>query len=262
MDGLTAKKVEIIGIEGFPAVKAGDNLASLIVNIARENGVEIENGDIVVIAQKIVSKAEGRIVQLSQVKPSEKAKELAKITKKDPRFVELVLKESKSVVKASPEILIVKDIRGIVSINAGIDKSNVPGEDAYALLPKDPDASASKIRSEIAELTGKKVAVVICDTYSRPFRRGQVEFAIGVAGLKTTKDYRGRKDMFNYVLQVKNVAIIDEIACAAELVMGQGDEATPVAIIKNLHRAEVENSSSAKEIIVSEDEDLFKGTLK
>jgi len=259
---LTAKKVEIIGIEGFPMVKAGDNLASLIVNTAKENGVKIENGDIVVIAQKIVSKAEGRIVQLSQVEPSEKAKELAEITKKDPRFVELVLKEAKNVVKASPETLIVKDVRDIVSINAGIDKSNVLGDDAYALLPKDPDASARKIRSEIAELTGKTVGVVICDTYSRPFRRGQVEFAIGVGGLKTTRDYRGEKDLFNYVLKVKNVAIIDEIACAAELVMGQGNEAIPVAIIKNLHRAEPQNSSSAKEIIILENEDLFKGTLK
>ena len=243
-------------------VKAGDNLADLVVNTAKKNGVEIENGDIVVIAQKIVSKAEGRVIRLSQVKPSEKAKELAEITKKDPRFVELILKETKSVVKASPETIVVKDVRDIISINAGIDKSNVLGDDAYALLPKDPDNSARKIRSEISELTGKKVAIVICDTYSRPFRRGQVEFAIGVAGLKPTRDYRGEKDLFNYVLKVKNVAIIDEIACAAELVMGQGNEAIPVAIIKNLQRAEPKNSSSAKEIIISEEEDLFKGTLK
>jgi len=259
---LTAKVVEVIGIEGFPMVKAGDNLAHLIVDAARKNGVEIEDGDIVVIAQKIVSKAEGRIVRLRQVKPSEKAKKLAEITKKDPRFIELILRETKTLVKASPETIIVKDVRDVLCINAGIDKSNVQGDDAYALLPKNPDRSAGRIRLEIAALTGKKVAVVICDTYSRPFRRGQVEFAIGVAGLKTTRDYCGEKDLFNYVLKVKNIAIIDEIACAAELVMGQGSEAVPVAIIKNLYRAETAESSSAKELVISEDEDLFKGTLK
>lgn len=259
---MTAKIVEIIGIEGLPMVGAGDDLASLIVEAAGKNGVTLENGDIVVIAQKIVSKAEGRIVRLRHVKPSEKAKKLAEVTEKDPRLVELILRETKSLIKASQETIIVKDFRDIVCINAGIDKSNVPGEDAYALLPRDPDDSARRIRSEIAALTGKNVAVVICDTYSRPFRRGQVEFAIGVAGLKVMKDYRGQKDLFDYVLKVKNVAIVDEIACAAELVMGQGSEAIPVAVIKNLYRAEMDESSSTKELAVLEEEDLFRGTLK
>jgi coenzyme F420-0:L-glutamate ligase/coenzyme F420-1:gamma-L-glutamate ligase len=155
----------------------------------------------------------------------------------------------------------VKNESGMICINAGIDKSNVEGEDAYALLPKDSDESARKIRRKIMELTGKKVAVIISDTYSRPFRKGQVEFAIGIAGINPFRDYRGQKDLYNYVLKVKNIAIVDEIAAAAELVMGQGSEGIPVAIIKNLDRVKLTEECSIKDMFISKQEDLFKGTL-
>jgi coenzyme F420-0:L-glutamate ligase/coenzyme F420-1:gamma-L-glutamate ligase len=256
------KEFKAIALEGFPLIKHGDNIAKIIVETARRNGLEIEDGDIIVVAQKILSKAEGRIVNLKEVVPSEKAKEIAEKTGKSPKFVELVLRETRDVVKASGEILLVEDVRGLVCINAGIDKSNVEGESNFALLPEDPDASAEKCRKEIKRLTGKNVAVIICDTYSRPFRRGQVNFAIGLAGIKPFKDYRGKRDLYGYILKVKNVAVVDEIAAAAELLMGQGEEATPVVIFKGL-RGVVEfcEKSSARELKIGKDEDLFREAL-
>jgi len=256
-----AKTVSFIGLDSFPLVKRGDSLAELIVATLRREGVVLNNGDVVVVAHKVVSKSEGRIVRLKDITPSERAEEIAKVTLRDPRFVELILRETRSVVKASPEIFIVENRQGLVCINAGVDKSNVEGEDAYALLPTHPDESARQIRSEIMRLTGKKVAVIISDTYSRPFRRGQVEFAIGIAGIQPFRDYRGQKDMFGYVLKVKNSAIADEIASAAELLMGQGNEAIPLVIIKNRGRVKLTEDASATELLISEQEDLFRGTL-
>jgi len=256
-----AKVASVIGLESFPIVKQGDNLAELIVASMQREGVALNDGDVVVVAHKVVSKVEGRIVKLRDVKPSERAEEVAKTTFKDPRLVEIILQETRRIVKASPEILIVENRLGYVCINAGVDKSNVEGDDTYALLPSDPDESARRIRSQINKATGKNVAVVICDTYSRPFRRGQVEFAIGVAGISPFRDYRGQEDMFGYVLKVKNSAIADEIASAAELLMGQGNEAVPVVIIKNLSGFKTIEDASATELLISEQEDLFKGTL-
>ncbi len=252
------KKISILGLEGLPMINAGNDLASLIVSAARNNEIEIEDGDVVVVAQKVISKAEGRVVQLDEVTPSEKALEIAKKTRRNPRLVELVLRESKRFLKASRQILIVEDQRDIVSINAGIDKSNVEGVNSYALLPFDPDESARCLRSRIMKLTGKKVGVIISDTYSRAFRRGQVNFAIGLAGIAPFFDYRGTKDLFGYVLQVKFSAVADELASATELVMGQGKEAVPVAIVKGLNRVTFSEESTFKDLVISEKEDLFR----
>jgi len=256
------KKFVAIGLEGFPLVKPGDNVARLIVETARRNRVAIEDGDVIAIAQKILSKAEGRIRRLSEVSPSQKAHEIARKTGKDPRFVELVLRETRHVVKASNGILIVEDKRGLVCINAGIDKSNIQGSGNFALLPENPDESAKRCRSEIMRLIGKKVAVIVCDTYSRPFRRGQVNFAIGIAGIKPFKDYRGLRDLFGYTIKVKRTAIVDELASAAELLMGQAKEAVPVVIIKGLKPfVEFSEHDSIDELYISREEDLFKNTL-
>jgi len=256
------KSFTAIALENFPMVKPGDNLAKIIVETARENGLKIEDGDVIAVAQKVFSKAEGRIAKLREVTPSEKAVEIAKKTGKSPKFVELVLRETRNILKASLDVLLVEDVRGLVCINAGIDKSNVEGEDAFALLPENPDASAEKCRREIKRLTGKDVAVVICDTYSRPLRRGQVNFAIGLAGIKPFRDYRGKKDLYGYVLKVKNVAVVDEIAAAAEILMGQATEATPVVIFKGLKdMVGFCKKSSVKELEISREEDLFKDTL-
>jgi len=256
-----AKTISIVSLQSIPLVKPGDNLAKIIVEAMKRESVSLGDGDIVAIAQKVVSKAEGRIVRLRDVNPSEKAEEMAKVTMKDPRLVELILRETEKIVKASTQTLIVEDRGGVVCMNAGIDKSNVQGNDAYAYLPQDPDESARRLRSEIIKLTGRNVAVVICDTYSRPFRRAQVEFAIGIAGVNPFKDYRGQEDLFGYVLKVKKVAIADEIASAAELAMGQGREAMPVVIIKNLNRVEWAEGASAEDLLISKQEDLFSGTL-
>ena len=256
------KSFTAVALEGFPLIKPGDNLAKIIVETAEKNNVKIEDGDVIAVAQKVFSKAEGRIVRLKEVTPSERAVEIAKKTGKSPRFVELILRETRKILKASPETILVEDKRGIVCINAGIDKSNIDGLDVFALLPENPDVSAERCRMEIKRLTGKNVAVVVCDTYSRPFRRGQVNFAIGVSGIKPLKDYRGKPDLFGYVLKVKNVAVVDEIAAAAELLMGQATEATPVVIFKGLQNVlEYCEKSSVRELEITREEDLFRNAL-
>jgi coenzyme F420-0:L-glutamate ligase/coenzyme F420-1:gamma-L-glutamate ligase len=256
-----AKTISIVSLESFPLVKKGDNLPRLIVETMKREGVSLNDGDVIAIAQKVVSKAESRIFRLRDVNPSEKAREMAKVIQKDARLVELILNETAKIVKASPQILIVEGKSGIVCMNAGVDKSNVQGSDAYSLLPIDSDESAQRIRQELLKLTGKNVAVLICDSYSRPFRRAQTEFAIGIAGIDPFKDYRGQRDLFGYVLKVKRVAIADEIASAAELAMGQGREAVPVVIIRNLNRVEWEEKTSAQSLQISRQEDLFTGTM-
>jgi coenzyme F420-0:L-glutamate ligase/coenzyme F420-1:gamma-L-glutamate ligase len=250
------------GLEEFPLVKAGDDIAGMIVETCKKNGLELEDGDIIVIAQKIVSKAEQRVVTLNGVVPSEEATELSRSTGKSPRFIALVLKETKRVLKASKDILLVEDRRGLVCINAGIDKSNVEGRGRFVLLPEDPDLSADRCRQRMIELTHKNVGVIVSDTYSRPFRRGQVNFAIGTAGVKLFKDYRGKKDLFGHVLKVKNVAVADELAAAAELLMGQAEEAVPVVVFKKLgHLLESDAKHNIADMLISEEEDLFRGVL-
>jgi coenzyme F420-0:L-glutamate ligase/coenzyme F420-1:gamma-L-glutamate ligase len=253
--------LEIMPLNQLPLLREGDDLAGIIVSRAKKLGVGIRNRDLVVIGQKAMSKSEGRIVDIGDVTPSARAAKIAKKTGKSPGFVEIVLRESSKVLRADKDAFIVRTKRGATCLNAGVDKSNVKGDSTYALLPQDPDASARRMRKRIQELTGKEVAVVICDTRSRPFRKGQVEESIGVAGLNPLIDYRGQKDLFGYTLRFKNVAIADELASAAELVMGQGRERTPVAIIRGLTRIRLQNRASSRFLTVSSEEDLFKGTL-
>lgn len=252
------EKLAILGIEGFPLVKEGDDLAELIVSAAERDNIEIIDGDVFVVAQKVVSKAEGRVVRLSKVKPSKRAIEIADRTTKDSKLIELVLRDSKRLLKATKEIIIVEDNRGIVNINAGIDKSNIDGKDCYALLPVHPDESARKLRSGITALTGKNTCVIISDTYSRAFRRGQVNFAVGFAGINPFVDYRGTQDLFGYVMRVKFAAVADELAAAAELVMGQGKEAIPVVIVRGVRRLCFSDEASFSDLVINEDEDLFQ----
>jgi coenzyme F420-0:L-glutamate ligase/coenzyme F420-1:gamma-L-glutamate ligase len=243
-------------------IKPDDDIARILVDTAGKNGLSLEDGDIVVIAQKVFSKAEKRVTRLREVVPSRKAEEIARIIEKSPRFAELVLREAKRTLKVSRDILLVEDKRGLICINAGIDKSNVEGRGNFALLPENPDESAEKCRLEIKELTGKNVAVIMCDTYSRPFRRGQVNFAIGIAGINPFKDYRGRKDLFGLTLKVKNIAVVDEIAAAAELLMGQATEKTPVVIFKGLADSVSPcEKCRTSDLFISGDEDLFRNTL-
>lgn len=258
MNSFTAFSLSRISLVG-----PNNNLAKIILDAMENEGLKIEDGDVVVVAQKILSKAEGRVVDLTRVVPSEKALEIGKKIRKDPRFVETVLDESKRIIKLSEDILLVEDNRGLVCINAGIDKSNVQGKDNFGLLPADPDRSAQELMLDIAKLTGKKVVVIICDTYSRPFRRGQVNFAIGIAGINPFRDYRGKKDLFGQILRVKNIAVVDEIASAAELLMGQGEEGMPVVIFKGLSNLTFQKCEkcSTRQLFISAEEDLFKDAL-
>jgi len=243
-------------------VHEGDDLARIIVDTAEKNGLEIQNRDVIVVAQKIFSKAERRIVNVREVEPSRRANSLARKVKKSGRFVELVLRETKRVLKASRETLIVEDIRGLICINAGIDKSNVEGSDNFALLPLNPDKSAEECRSEIKRLTGKDVAVIMCDTYSRPFRRGQVNYAIGIAGINPFRDYKGKPDLFGQILKVKNIAVVDEVVAAAELLMGQGNEARPVVVLRGLEESAIfSEKNRVEELYISRREDLFRNTM-
>jgi coenzyme F420-0:L-glutamate ligase/coenzyme F420-1:gamma-L-glutamate ligase len=256
------KSFSAFALEDFPLIEPGDDIARIVVEVSEKNGLRIGEGDVIVVAQKVFSKAEKRVFRLRDVKPSRRAARLAKVTGKSPRFVELVLRESKRVLKASREVLLVEDKRGLICINAGIDKSNVEGRGDFALLPESPDESAERCCLEIKKLTGKNVAVIICDSYSRPFRRGQVNFAIGIAGISPFRDYRGKKDLFGQVLRVKNVAVVDEIAAAAELLMGQGREATPVVILRGLNGSvELCDKCDVSDLGISRREDLFKGVL-
>jgi coenzyme F420-0:L-glutamate ligase/coenzyme F420-1:gamma-L-glutamate ligase len=251
-----------MALESFPLVREGDDLARMIVDVGLKNGLTLEDGDIVVVAQKVLSKAEGRVVKLGEARASARAKELAATVGKSAEFVELVLGETRRVLKASREILLVEDMHGLVCINAGLDKSNVEGGDEFALLPENPDESAEKCRVRFGELTGKRVGVVVCDTYSRPFRRAQVNFAIGYAGIRPFRDYRGKRDLFGRVLKVKNIAVVDEIAASAELLMGQGAEARPVVILRGLGEVVGDSERGATEgLYMSREDDLFRGAL-
>lgn len=256
------KTYTAFALDTFPLIKPGDDIAKTIVETAKRDGLEIENGDVIAVAQKIFSKAEKRVVNLRDVVPSQKAKEIAESVQKDPEFVEFVLRETSRILKASNGIVLVEDKRGLICINAGIDKSNIEGKGNFSLLPDEPDESAKKCRAEIKKLTGKSVVVIISDTYSRPFRRAQVNFAIGTAGIQVFRDYRGKKDLFGQTLQVKNIAVVDEIAAAAELLMGQGKEGTPVVIFKGLAKiTEPCDECNISELRISSEEDLFKNTL-
>jgi coenzyme F420-0:L-glutamate ligase/coenzyme F420-1:gamma-L-glutamate ligase len=248
--------VQIIGVKGIPMVKAGDNVAELICRAAELQGTPIQDGDIIVVTHVVVSKAEGRVVNLDEVTPSAFARNIAELYGKDPALVEVVLREAKSIRRMANGKIITETRHGFVCANSGVDKSNVPGERRVALLPENPDASAERIRLEIKRLTGCDVAVIISDTHGRPFREGEVNVAIGVSGMKPIRDRRGEKDLFGYVLRVKRTAVADELASAAELVIGQADEGIPAAIIRGYKFIRSEDAR-ATELVRPREDDLF-----
>ncbi len=253
--------LQVIPLKGMRLVGPGDDLAGLIVETAEKLKVGVKDRDVFVIGQKVVSKSEGQLLDLSSVNPSHRAIELARRTRRNPSFVELVLRNTSKVVRADKSALIVRTKQGWTCLNAGVDKSNVEGPSTFALLPNDPDASARRLRAAIRQKTGKIVGVIITDTHSRPFRLGQVEETIGIAGMSPFVDYRGSTDLFGYELRFKNVAVADELAGAAELVMGQGCEATPAAIVRGLGRVRFQERARSSDLVVSRREDLFRGTL-
>lgn len=251
-------RLELIALPAFPLVKTGDDLAALVLDGVARAGVTLAAGDVVVLAQKIVSKAEGRLVDLADVDASADAVTLADEVRKDPRLVELVLRESQRIVRTAPNVLIVEHRLGFIMANAGIDQSNVreEGREVALLLPEDPDASAERLRAALSGHAGAEVAVVINDSFGRPWRRGTVGVAIGAAGLPSLIDRRGEPDLFGRALQVTMIAYADEIAASASLLMGQADEGTPVVLVRGLNWSAAANP--ARDLLRSAGEDLFR----
>ena len=230
--------LSLIPVEGLPLFRPGDSVADLIVAATRAAGFTFVAGDILVVAQKIVSKAEGRTIRLTEVEPSAEAKSLARRSDKDARLVELILRESAEILRVRPGLLVVQDIRGFVCANAGIDRSNIEQsgpEEEVALLPLDPDRSAALLHERMHELTGERIPVIINDSHGRAWREGTVGVAIGLAGMPAVWDRRGELDLTGYTLQHTVIGLADEIAAAASLLMGPASEGIPAVVVRGLH---------------------------
>jgi coenzyme F420-0:L-glutamate ligase/coenzyme F420-1:gamma-L-glutamate ligase len=249
-------KVEVIPVENLPIFKEGDDLGELICKAAKKQGTPIQEGDVIVVTHVVVSRAEGNVINLDEVVPSLYAKSLVENTDRDPALVEVVLRESKTIVRMGDGHLITETKHGFICANAGVDRSNVPGERNVAPLPKDPDLSARRIRQRVKNLTGKEAAVLISDTHGRALRRGEINVAVGVAGMKPIRDRRGETDLFGYILRVKQTAVADEICSAAELVIGQANEGIPVALIRG-YTFQKSEEASMKELLWPREKALF-----
>ena len=253
----SVNSLSIFGINGIPEIQPGDRLGQTIVEAAAAQGTALESGDIVVVTQKIVSKAEGRLVKLSTVEPSEFAVGFAKNADRDPRLIELILQESKSIVRMDPDrgVIISETHHGFVCANAGIDQSNIPGDDVVCLLPVDSDESARKIMEEIRRTSGVQTPVIISDTFGRAWRDGHVNFAVGVAGMDPMMDYRGLPDAQGREMHVTTIAVADELAAAAELVQFKAI-GVPVSIVRGYPFEESEGSSS--QLVRERSRDMFR----
>lgn len=252
-------RVEIIGLTGVPMVQPGDDLAALAISALVDAAIAPAPGDVLVVAQKIVSKAENRFVDVASVTPSDAARKLAEETKKDAHFCEVVLSESKRVVRRRENLIIAEHQHGWVMANAGIDHSNVApgdGHERVLLLPVDPDASARALREELVASYGVPIAVIISDSFGRPFRRGTVGIALGSAGLPALIDWRGHPDLFGRPLEVTETGFADEIAAAASLVMGQADEAVPIVLVRGLSWTAPDADAAA--LVRPPEHDLFR----
>jgi coenzyme F420-0:L-glutamate ligase/coenzyme F420-1:gamma-L-glutamate ligase len=253
-------RLEATAIGGIGALQPGDDLARILVDALRQCDFALRDGDVVVIAQKAVSKAENRYVYLDSVEVSARAVELAARCLKDPRLVEIILSESRDVLRTAPSVFIVEDKRGLVLANAGVDRSNVDQDDSgmerVLLLPKDPDASAAALRARISELTGVDVGVIVNDSLGRAWRLGTVGTAIGVSGLAALVDRRGEHDLQGRPLEITEVGLADELAATASAVMGQAAEGTPVAIVRGAGRSR--RAGNARELLRPREKDLFR----
>ena len=239
--------IQILPVEGLPEIRAGDDLAALIAERA-----ELREGDVLVVAQKVVSKAEGRVVQLADVEPSDQARALA--GGEDPRRLEVVLRESVRLVRTRAPLVIAETRHGFVCASAGVDSSNAPGPETVVLLPEDPDASAARLRERLQELTGVAPGVIVSDSFGRPWRQGTTDVAIGVAGVKPLLDLTGERDAVGYELHATVIAVADELASAAELVMGK-TAGVPAAVVRG---ADAGGNGSARDLVMPPERDLFR----
>jgi coenzyme F420-0:L-glutamate ligase / coenzyme F420-1:gamma-L-glutamate ligase len=244
-------ELRVIALEGVPELREGDDLAQHVADAAERAG-GLADGDVVVVAQKAVSKVEGRVVEVDGVEPSEEARELA--ADHDPRHVEVILREAARIVRARAPLVIAETRHGFVCASAGVDSSNATGPGTLVLLPVDPDASAARLRDALTERTGRNVAVIVSDSFGRPFRQGTTDVAIGAAGLTPLLDLRGTRDPAGYELRTTTIAVADEIAGAAELVMGKV-AGNPAAIVRGL---DVAGDGRATDLVMPADRDLFR----
>jgi coenzyme F420-0:L-glutamate ligase/coenzyme F420-1:gamma-L-glutamate ligase len=240
--------IEILPVGGLPEIEAGADLAALIAG-----AFALRDGDVVCVAHKVVSKAEGRVVSLADVEPSSRARELAG-EEGDPRRLEVILREATRVVRSRPPLVIAETRHGFVCASAGVDASNAPDAESVVLLPDDPDGSAARLRTALEERAGARLGVVVTDTFGRAWRRGIANVAIGAAGIEVLRDLRGQRDPAGYELGTTVIAVADEIAAAAELVMGKTDR-VPVAIVRGL---DVAGDGSARDIVLPAELDLFR----
>ncbi|MCY4367176.1 MAG: coenzyme F420-0:L-glutamate ligase [Chloroflexi bacterium] len=249
-------QLTVIGIEGMPEARSGDDLTQQLLHAAENQGTPVETGDVLVVTQKIVSKAEGRVISIDDIEPSPLAISITEGHRRDPRHTELILRESRRIVRMDRGVIISETYHGFNCANAGIDASNIPGDGTVALLPEDPDASARGIRQEIAERTGKDVAVIISDTFGRPWRSAAVNVAIGVAGLNPLLSYVGQEDSHGNLMYTTVINVADELAATAELVTGKV-LGVPVAIIRGYAFEPMEEASN-QALIRDPDKDLFR----
>ena len=253
-----SRELRVIPVSGIAEVRAGDPLGAVIVQALLASEEELAAGDVLVVSQKVVSKAEARTLDLATMEPTERARELASRLGKDPRLVEAILRESRRIVRAERGVVIAETKGGLVCANAGIDASNIPGDDRVTLLPDEPDSSARMIREEVRAAAGVAPAIVVADSFGRPWRLGQAEVAIGCAGLVAVDDWRGRTDRVGRTLAATAVAIADEVACAADLTRGK-DEGIPAAVVRGLAGfVTAEDGPGAAALRRPEDQDLFR----
>lgn len=253
---LPPNPITLIPLAGLKLIQPKDDIGRAIYDACLQTDFSLQSRDILVIAQTIVSRAEGRIVNLADIIPSPRAKALGLKLGKSPALVETILRSSVRVLRAEQGHLIVETHHGLVCANAGVDTSNAPGENMVTLLPEDPDNSAQRIRNRIHQLHGVDVAVLISDTHGRPFRRGAINIAIGASGLAPLKPYIGRQDLFGYKLRTTRIAVADELASAAELLMGEADEGIAVVVVRNYSFEPAEET--AKILVRNRDQDLFR----
>jgi coenzyme F420-0:L-glutamate ligase/coenzyme F420-1:gamma-L-glutamate ligase len=250
-----SNRLELIGIAGLPEIKKGDDLTRLFLDAVNEQALTLEDGDVIVFTSKVVSKSEGRVVDLSRVQVSEEAGRIARETEKDPRIVQLVLDESKGIERMMRNHVIVESKHGFVCANAGVDESNVE-EGKAVLLPNDPQRSARQLKKELEARSGRTIAVLIADSFGRAFRDGVTGICVGVSGIPALVDRRGEEDRFGKIAQITKEAIVDEICAAANLVMGEFKEGIPIAIVRGLMLERCERD--IKELLFSKEEDLFR----
>jgi coenzyme F420-0:L-glutamate ligase / coenzyme F420-1:gamma-L-glutamate ligase len=255
-------EIRLLPVRGLPEIRPGDDLSALILKAVEASGLTLEDGDVLVVAQKAVSKAEGLLVNLSTIEPSPLAVSFAAEYAKDARQVEVVLREARRIVRMERGVLIVETRHGLVCANAGVDASNIEGEEVVSLLPVDPDASAERLLDALKAATGRRLGLVISDTFGRPWREGQTNIAIGVAGMQAVRSYIGQTDPTGYELRVTALCVADELASAAELVMGKVDR-VPVAIVRGFPfelpgSAEGEWPAGARSIVRPPERDLFR----